>query len=253
MALEDEMPPWMERRLAASVARSARNFCAARIRRKLVNETSAETLLAEAFEMVRRDIGPFPSEDNPTNDPFPDDNDDSTERDTHEIALRNFESLSETEAYMWGLGIAGVFHQWERDTRFVIAAPSEKPPTPKKLETMDFRALCKEVRKTGFAIAEHASFATLRLSRLLANTIKHGSGESYRVLAVERPDLFHGGPVSVHMRNLPAQPHHLRVSEPHFDDIVAVIDRIWGDYECQTAPTIDPRSASKIDPPVSWR
>jgi hypothetical protein len=232
MALEDEMPPWMERHLAAYAARSAHNFCAARIRRKLVNETSAETLLAEAFDMVRRDIGSFPSEDYPpNNDPFPDDDDDPTERDMTEIALRNYESLSETESYLWGLGITGVFHQWERDTRFVIVALSEEPPTPAKLEKMDFGELCEEVEKTGLAVTRHASFATLRLACLVANTIKHGSGKSFRELAAERPDLFQGGPVGVRIGNLPPEPHHLRVSEPQFDDIVAAIDRIWLDYE----------------------
>lgn len=231
MALEDEMPPWMERHLAVYAARSAHNFCAARIRKKLVNETSTEILLAEAFDMVRRDIGPFPSEDTPFADPFPDDDDDATERDMREIALRNFKSLSETETYMWGLGIAGVFHQWERDTRFVIAALRLQRPSPAKLEKMDFAGLCKEVAKTGFAITGRPSFATLRLACLLANTIKHGSGKSFRELVTERPDLFHGGPVGVRMGNLPPQPQHLRVSEPQFDNIVAAIDRIWQDYE----------------------
>jgi len=181
--------------------------------------------------MVGRDIGPFPSEDNPPTDPFPDDDGDPTERDMREIALRNFESLSETETYMWGLGIAGVFHQWERDTRFVIAALSKAPPGPAKLEKMDFEELCEEVEKTGFGITRHTSFAILRLACLLANTIKHGSGRSFRQLVDERPDLFRGGPVGVRMGNLPPQPHHLRVSETQFDDIAAAIDRIWGTYE----------------------
>ena len=51
------------------------------------------------------------------------------------------------------------------------------------------------------------------------------------MLVAERPDLFPGGPVGVRMGNLPPQPHHLRVSEPQFDEIVAAIDRIWSDYE----------------------
>lgn len=182
--------------------------------------------------MVRRDIGPFPSEDNPPTDhPFSDDDDDPTERDMRDIALRNFESLSETETYMWGLGIAGVFHQWERDTRFVIPALSQESPTPEKLETMDFRELCEAVEKTGFAITQHTSFATLRLACLLANTIKHGRGKSFRQLVAERPDLFQGGPVGVRMGNIPPQPHHLRVSETQFDHVVAAIDRIWQTYE----------------------
>jgi hypothetical protein len=120
MTLVNEMPPWMHRHFAVYVARSSHNFCAKQIRKKLIVETNADALLAEAFAMVRREIGTFPSEENPANSPFPDDEDESTERDMRDIAMRNYDSLSEIETYMWGLGIAGVFHQWERGTRDVI-------------------------------------------------------------------------------------------------------------------------------------
>lgn len=70
MAIEDEIPQWMERRLAPYAERSAHNFCAARIRKKLVNDSTAETLLTEAFDMVRQEIGPFPSEIIPLRSPF---------------------------------------------------------------------------------------------------------------------------------------------------------------------------------------
>jgi hypothetical protein len=230
MTLEDEMPPWMERHLAPYAARSAHKFCAARIRKKLVNESAAETLLTEAFDMVRKEIGPFPSEANHLVEVFLEAEVDPTEIQMREIALRNYESLSETESYMWGLGIAGVFHQWERDTRAVIMALSVEPPNPAKLERLKFTGLCKEVEKTGFAITTHGSYATLRLAGLVANTIKHGNGRSFRELVVERPNFFQGGPVGVRMGNLPPQPHHLRVFERHFDEISAAIEALVHGY-----------------------
>jgi hypothetical protein len=226
------MPSWMQRHLAVYAARSSHEFCAERIRKKLIAETSAETLVAEAFEMVRRDIGPFPAEEHPTNEPFPDDDEDeATERDMREIASRNYDSLSETETYMWGLGIAGIVHQWERDTRVVITALGENLPSPERLEKMDFEKLCEQVGKTGFDIKQHSAFEALRLAWLIANTIKHGGGKSFRELATERPDLFHGGPIGVRMGNLCPQPHHLRVSAPQFDEAVSAIDQIWQEYE----------------------
>jgi hypothetical protein len=161
-----------------------------------------------------------------SNESLPDgDEDEATERDMREIAMRNYDSLSETETYMWGLGIAGIVHQWERDTRVVITALGENPPNAEKLERMDFEELCKQVAKTGFNIKQHSSFPALRRACLIANTIKHGAGKSFRELAAERPDLFHGGPIGVRMGNLPPQPHHLRVSAPQFDEAVAAIDR----------------------------
>jgi hypothetical protein len=131
---------------------------------------------------------------------------------------------------VWGLGIAGVFHQWERDTRAVIMALSVEPPNPAKLERLKFTGLCKEVEKTGFAITTHGSYATLRLAGLVANTIKHGNGRSFRELVVERPNFFQGGPVGVRMGNLPPQPHHLRVFERHFDEISAAIEALVHGY-----------------------
>jgi hypothetical protein len=231
VALEDEMSPWMQRCSAADVARSVHAACAARIRRKLADNTTGQTLLDEAFEMVRRDIGPFPSEENPSNEPFPDEDEDPTERDMQQIARSNFEFLSETKSYMWELGIVGVFHQWERDTRFVIAALSTTPPKPEKLANADFEELCAEVEKTGFVITADVSFAVLPLACLKANTIKHGSGRSFEKLVEERRDLFHGGPVGVRMGNLPPQPQHLRLSVVQFDEIVAAIDNLWLSYE----------------------
>ncbi len=103
-----------------------------------------------------------------------------------EIAMRNYDSLSETETYMWGLGIAGIVHQWERDTRVVITALGENPPNAEKLERMDFEELCKQVAKTGFNIKQHSSFPALRRACLIANTIKLGAGKSFRELAAER-------------------------------------------------------------------
>jgi hypothetical protein len=233
MAIVDEMnamPVWMRLRHILPAARIAHNFCAERIRKKLLPETSAEILLAEAFDMVRREMGPFSWDGNEFSEPFPDE-DDVTERDMREIALRNYDSLSEIETYMWGLGVAGVFHQWERDTRMVIAALQKHPPKPERLEKMDFEDLCEQVSKTGFIIKQHCAFSALRLAALIANTIKHGGGKAFRELAGERPDLFHGGPVGVRIGNLPPQPHHLRVSTPQFDEAASAIDKIWKDYE----------------------
>jgi hypothetical protein len=132
--------------MAVYSARTAHQFCAARMRRKLVNESDTNILLGEAFEMVRREIGSFPSEDRPGNDPYPDD--DSTERAMREIAAENFEALMETESYMWGLGIAGIFHLWERETRRVIQALNSTA-APEKLEKLDFKHCATRLSRPG--------------------------------------------------------------------------------------------------------
>lgn len=211
-------------------ARSAHQFCAVRIRQKLAYGTNTETLLAEADEMVRRDVGDYPSED--TYDADPDSEEaEALEQAMREIFVSNYEALSETESYMWGLGIAGLFHQWERDTRGVIAVLQDNAPNSEKLNSMSFKELCIEVGKTGFAITGHPSFAQLRTGWLITNTIKHGRGGSFSQLVAEKPEMFQGGPVGVRMGNLTPQPEHLRLWEKHFDDAASAIDRIWFDYE----------------------
>jgi hypothetical protein len=131
---------------------------------------------------------------------------------------------------MWGLGIVGIVHQWERDTRGVIAALAKKPPTPEKLEKMGFIQICKQVEKTGFDIEHHGEFGALRRACLIANTIKHGAGKSFRDLADEKPNLFPGGPIKFRDKTQPPAPHHLRVSAPEFDEAVHAIDEIWETY-----------------------
>lgn len=230
MDQNDEAPHPLSKIFVLYAIRSAHEFCAARIRKKLADGTDASTLLAEAYETVRRDIGPFPSEETHGNDPYLEEGD-PLERDMREIASRNFESLSETESYMWGLGIAGVFHQWERDSREAVATLGNPPPEVDQLNKMTFEPLCSEIEKTGFAIRQHASFQDLRTACLITNTIKHGDGPSFKLLVAEKLEMFQGGPVGVRMGNLPPEPRHLRIWHKHFDEVVAAIYKIWDAYE----------------------
>jgi hypothetical protein len=147
-----------------------------------------------------------------------------------------------------GAGIAGIFQQWERDTKFVVAALSATPPKPEKLEKADFEELCGEVEKTGFAIAADPSFAKLRLAWLISNTIKHGSGKSFERLLEERRDLFHGGPVGVRMGNLPPKPQHLRLSVIQFDEIGAAIDELWRNYEEVASRKLPSKPSTSLPP-----
>jgi hypothetical protein len=195
---------------------------------KLSCGTDATNLLDEAFNMVRTEMGDFPSDGSYSfSDGFRDDETDSLESSLNDIALDQYEALSETEAYMWGLGIAGLVHQWERDTRKVIIAFAFLPRDPRKLEGMRLSNLCNEVEKTGFPITRHEYFSALEIGALIANTIKHGKGKSFDELIKRRSDLFHGGPVGVRTGNLPPEPEHLRVGRREFDAATEAISHIW--------------------------
>ena len=132
------------------------------------------------------------------------------------------EMLEETNSYMWGLAIAGLFHQWERDTRKVIAS-FDKGLSSTKLDKADFSKLCKMLEGIGFVIKEHNVFSGMRTTCLIANTIKHGTGSSFKHLLKEKPDLFRQ-----HGRKLrAAQPDDLRLTEREFDAAATAISGTW--------------------------
>ncbi len=230
---------WLQRQPAIYAARSAHEFCAGRIRQKLAYGTNTETLLDEAYEMVRRDTGWSPSGEDYDALPLNPKEYDPIQRQMGEIAAYNFEAMSETESYMWGLGIAGIFHLWERETRKVIVSLQKNPPNSEeldKLNNMRFKKLCEEVEKTDFAVTKHPAFPHLETASLITNTIKHGEGKAFRQLVAKKPELFRGGPVEVRMGILPAepphlQPQHLRLSEKDFNEVSTAIGKIWSDYE----------------------
>ena len=229
-----EPPPWIKRYMLFDGAQAAHKFCAARILQKLSHGADNETLLSEADAKVRQEIGLFPSEDiNEYYGPHASE-DDETELVMREVSARNLEALLEVEAYMWGLGIAGIYHQWERSTRDALAFLSALPTPTAKLQRLDFNGLCDEVKETGFAVRSAALFAPLRLAGLIANTVKHGAGRSFEALVSERRDLSKGGLPSVRTGDLPPQPHHLRVGHTELNDAERAISDFWVAYEGAT-------------------
>ena len=98
--------------------------------------------------------------------------------------------LESTEAYLWGLGIAGIYHQFERDIREVI--DDLLLPKPSKLQNAKFNELCDYLGRLGYQIKQSTKFDDLCIARLISNAIKHGDGNSFDELLCKRPDLFSG-------------------------------------------------------------
>jgi hypothetical protein len=191
---------------------------AERLRLKSSWRADPESLRRDADNIIRGDMGRFPSEE-----PHDPDEDEDELRD-YNAAMRSladhiFEGLQETESYSWGLAIAGIVHQWERDTRRIVE--NLLPRVPKRLESADFKNLCTFVRGTGFEIAQSTRFGDLECANLVANTIKHGDGPSARKLFANRPDLFPKG----------KKVADLRVGQLQFDEAAAAIEGIWNEYE----------------------
>jgi len=100
--------------------------------------------------------------------------------------------MSETESYMWGLGVAGIFHLWEHETRKFIVNLQKNPLNSVELDKLNdvgFKRLCEEIEKTGFAVTKRPSFRHLETAWLITNTIKHGEGKAFRQLVAKKPEL----------------------------------------------------------------
>jgi hypothetical protein len=229
MKMLGDPPPLIVKEKVWRLGQEAHRQSALRIRRKLSHNSAPEALLLEATESVRQSWGAFPSDYlEETNDPFPDEDKNMiTEREMREMAHKIYEELSETEAFMWGLGIVGIFHQWERSTRRAVSDLTARPKLLDK--TMKFSELCAEVTKRGFPIDMSSNFVQLRTASLIANTIKHGEGTSFRELVATRRDLFTGGPVGVRMGNIDPKPEHLRVGQINFDEAEYAVDQLWSE------------------------
>jgi hypothetical protein len=215
---DNETPPWLSRIAIFWFAQTENRRFSKRLRSKNAWQTDPSSLRLEADEMVRREIGSFPSESafDPDEDP--------EELAQLEASMRRtaddfFESLQETESYSWGLAIAGIFHLWERDACRAIAELNVCVPS--NLESADFKKLCGCIKSTGFDIVTSEWFGHLECAHLITNTIKHGDGPSARQLLKKRPDLFLAR----------QKARGLRVGQPQFEEAVTAIDRLWGEYE----------------------
>lgn len=143
-----------------------------------------------------------------------------------------------TESYLWGLGIAGVYHQWERDVRDVISVFEEPKSSTKKNQNAKFESLCANIEKLNYPIRLCAGFEGLNLGRLIANAIKHGIGPSFEELAEKRPDLFpdHHKRIRPHMPDKLPDADDLRVGVTEFDLVAEAIGLIWPELEDSIAP-----------------
>jgi hypothetical protein len=149
--------------------------------------------------------------------------------------------LERTESYLWGLGIAGIYHQFERDVREVIGDLMKPKLEAARLQRTDFAGLCDYLKKLGYQIGHSAGFVGVNTARLISNAIKHGEGASFVELANMRPDLFPEYQEYARHLNPGTGPdmEDLRVSVVEFDHAAAAIAMIWPEMEEAISPAAD--------------
>jgi hypothetical protein len=204
---------------------SGHRWSAERIRSKLSLE--AADFAAEAERLAESAFGPV--------DQYRDcDEETFAEWQMRERFVEEYQRrLEQAESYLWGLGIAGIFHQFERDIREVIQAFIVPRPEPRKLQKADFDKLCTYLERLGYQIKQSAGFDHLDTARLISNAIKHGEGCSFDKLVIKRLDLFPQNEAYDWRLKPGARPdvEDLRVGMVEFNRAVSAISTIWPEIE----------------------
>jgi hypothetical protein len=219
----DKLETLLKRPAVFVVALGAHMWSADRLRQRL--STSPDELQAQAYALADVDLG------HPSNGA---DDDDWLSYQHH--ASQYLSSLKSTESYLWGLGVAGLFHQWEREMRqvAVITHPelkaTEKSLALEQIKAADFSGLCRLAQESGFDPVAWSNYAKLDETRLIANAIKHGQGTSLTSLAGSRPDLFQR-PQSIYSGSRPPTFDDLMIGQSEFDATDTVILQFWIAYE----------------------
>lgn len=125
-----------------------------------------------------------------------------------------------------GLGIAGLYHLWERLLKeFFVHEHSivHSGVAPQRIRRWDFPTLQQHLNDCGYDIEAKVFFHHLNRTRLIANTVKHGDGSSCRDLIAEAPELFRepimGSPRFADLELVPI----------HFDESADAIKAYWED------------------------
>ncbi len=213
---------------------SDHRWSADRIRSKL--STGSDDFAAEAERLTEAAFGP--------EDQYQGDDDDETHAEWRMRAQSvedNQRMLERTDSYLWGLGIAGIYHQFERDVREVIGDLMKPKPEAAKLRFADFNQLCDHLERLGYLIRQRPGFEDLYIARLISNAIKHGGGASFDELVTRRPDLFpEHQEYARHMRRgTRPDVEDLRVGIVEFDQIVSAISIIWPEMRDGISPLTD--------------
>lgn len=205
-------------------AKGAHQWATESIRARLA---SGPNLFDEAQRLTERDVAGF--ETGHTYDPdygFGNDAEPTHEQQKKDAIHTYVEMLGSTERYLWGLGIAGLYHQWECDTKQVL----HNLGTPVQSKFADFDKIAKAVKRAGFEFEKSSCYERLNTVRYITNTIKHGAGEHFATLVCSRPDLLQGSrALPVGSRN--PSPEDLLLNPEVFDECAVVIGEFWTEFE----------------------
>jgi hypothetical protein len=205
-----KLPEFMNRVIAFVGAEAGHQVYADHLRERIT--VSPERREANINEFMLSAWGPYDSNAN---------EEDWAARSDLERSYRT--SLEEADRYLWGLAIAGIYHRWEIEVVSIIRALTSNKILKKN--NPRFSDIEIALRKLGFNLQASQAYEVLCRTRLISNTIKHGSGDSFSKLRSEHPSLFGMSDSSG------ARPHDILLDAAHFDAAVGAITTVWNEFE----------------------
>lgn len=146
---------------------------------------------------------------------------------------------------IYNLMCAGIFHLLEQQARYFATnvLPNRVIQPDGSVGLSQLKTMLKEKFKIN--IESFKCWSQLDELRLVANTVKHGDGDSSAKLKARNPDLFKE-PFQ-HNANIPLRPlvgEGLRLSANHFDSYKSCVEQFWRETADSLYPIFDPHTAA---------
>lgn len=138
--------------------------------------------------------------------------------------LRIYEGLDFVGQQLIQLGVAGLYHLWERSVKTIIQNKGMAPET--KIRKADFPAVLKILVTNGLDFPNFNSYKKMDELRLVTNTVKHGDGRDCDTLFSLRKSLFDHNPGFLLVPQK-AYAEDLWLTEEHFDEYAKAVVTFW--------------------------
>ena len=125
---------------------------------------------------------------------------------------------------------AGLYHLWEKDLKSFLERTAVRfgKLDMKRLMRADFGELSKILIEHKYDFENQASYEKMNEIRLLANSVKHGLGNSLFELIVRRPDLFRK---NYFTGEIDSDAENLEITEDQFNEFAQTIAEFWEAFD----------------------
>lgn len=145
-----------------------------------------------------------------------------------EAGTAHYENIIFVRNQLCALAVVGMYQLWEREVKkFIMWAVEQAGCELKNGKCLkDFYEIRDALNQLCCPVDHLNDVSEINLSRLIANTIKHGQGTSFNELQSREPNLFRGDTFFETVIHEP-EPEHLFVDLATFCRMAAAFEAFW--------------------------